>query len=232
MKKQRIIGLLFALLVGCGLFFGYFLMGESGASPLFDAVFARGAKETYAQNLVAAVYLNYRLFDTLLEALLLLVSVIGVSQFASLADKEKVHPNIASAADTPRHIGASHVMTGSLKTVYLLIAIIGVYTISTGMDGPGGGFQGGAILAAIMISAHFAEGRQLLSFKLGQRLEKVMYVLILLTGIIFFLLSHTWSAYQHRIYLVIINILIGIKVFSGLSMIYLHFMSGQMEDTA
>lgn len=226
---QRKTGLLFILLIGGTLLAGYALMGAPGPSPLFDAVFARGLAETGAQNLVAAIYLNYRLFDTLLEALLLLVSVIGVSQFASLAVSERVHPNIARA-DAPRTDGASHVMTGSLKTVYLLIALVGVYTVVTGMDGPGGGFQGGAILAAIVISAHFAEGRRLLSLQTGARLEKLMYALILGTGMLFLAAGHAWSFRQHRLYLLIINILIGVKVFSGLSMIYLHFMAGEMED--
>ena len=137
---QRKIGLLFILLVGGGLFAGYFLMGAPGPSPLFDAVFSRGLTETGAENLVAAIYLDYRLFDTLLEALLLLVSVIGVSQFGSLSGSERVHPNIASSG-APRHDGASRIMIGSLGPVYLLIALAGVYTVVTGMDGPGGGFQ-------------------------------------------------------------------------------------------
>lgn len=228
---QRKIGLLFILLVGGGLFAGYFLMGAPGPSPLFDAVFSRGLAETGAENLVAAIYLDYRLFDTLLEALLLLVSVIGVSQFGSLSGSERVHPNIASSG-APRHDGASRIMIGSLGPVYLLIALAGVYTVVTGMDGPGGGFQGGAILAAIVISAHFAEGRQLLRLQTGARLEKLMYALILITGMVFLASSGGWSYRQHRLYLLIINVLIGTKVFSGLSMIYLHFMAGETEDEA
>ena len=226
--NMRKVGLAFILIFGAALFAGYVLMGEAGPTPLYDAVFARGFQETAANNLVAAIYLDYRLFDTLLEALLLLVAVIGVSQFARLSDSERVRPHRSS--ETPRQFSASHVMMGSLKSVYLLIAIFGTYVIVTGMDGPGGGFQGGAILASIVISAHFAEGRDLLSMETGTRLEKTMYALILVTGILFLLTSVHWSTLHHRIYLVIINILIGIKVFSGLSMIYLHFMSGEREE--
>lgn len=179
---QRKKGLFLILIVGGGLLFGYWLMGVPGPSPLFDAVRARGLLETGAKNLVAAIYLNYRLFDTLLEALLLLVSVIGVSQFGGLSGSEQVHASLAGPG-APRHEGASHVMRGSLKPVYLLIALVGVYTVVTGMDGPGGGFQGGAVLAAIVISAHFAQGRQLLSLQAGARLEKLMYALLSLIHI-------------------------------------------------
>jgi multicomponent Na+:H+ antiporter subunit B len=38
--------------------------------------------ETGAKNVVGAIYLNYRIFDTLFEALMLLVSVFGVIYFS------------------------------------------------------------------------------------------------------------------------------------------------------
>lgn len=39
-------------------------------------------KDTGASNSVTAIYLNYRLFDTFFETLLLLVSVIGIIYFS------------------------------------------------------------------------------------------------------------------------------------------------------
>ncbi len=38
--------------------------------------------DTGATNAVAAIYLNYRVFDTIFEALLLLVSIIGIIHFS------------------------------------------------------------------------------------------------------------------------------------------------------
>ena len=49
---------------------------------LFSAVIANYARETMAINAVASIYLNYRIFDTIFEALLLLVSVMGVIHFS------------------------------------------------------------------------------------------------------------------------------------------------------
>ncbi len=233
MKKlrsyRRIYTLVFLLPFGYILFKGYFIQGNAGPSRLFDEVFSRGFIETGAENLVAAVYLNYRLFDTLLEALLLLVSVIGIAQFARLATVEKKHKN-SIHRKFPRKDTSSRIMIGSLAPVYLLIALFGSYIIITGMDGPGGGFQGGAILAAIVISAHFAEGRHLISIQIATILEKSMYVCILAVGAFFLLNSLDWDYTQHRIYLLLMNILIGVKVFSGLSLIYLHFMSLGTEE--
>lgn len=39
-------------------------------------------RDTGADNSVTAIYLNYRLFDTLFETLLLLISVIGIIYFS------------------------------------------------------------------------------------------------------------------------------------------------------
>lgn len=38
--------------------------------------------DTHAYNMVSAIYLNYRFFDTIFETLTLLVSVIGIIYFS------------------------------------------------------------------------------------------------------------------------------------------------------
>ena len=37
--------------------------------------------DTAARNAVAAIYLNYRVYDTLFEALLLLIAIVGIVHF-------------------------------------------------------------------------------------------------------------------------------------------------------
>lgn len=46
-----------------------------------------GLEETASPNVVTAIYLNYRYYDTLFEALVLLFSVIGVI-YMSVHEKE------------------------------------------------------------------------------------------------------------------------------------------------
>ncbi|HAE61774.1 MAG TPA: hypothetical protein DCG38_05530 [Eubacteriaceae bacterium] len=46
-------------------------------------------KDTYARNGVAAIYLNYRVFDSIFETLILLVSVTAVINFSWRRDDEK-----------------------------------------------------------------------------------------------------------------------------------------------
>lgn len=38
-------------------------------------------EDTGARNAVAAIYLNYRVYDTLFEALLLLIAIVGIVHF-------------------------------------------------------------------------------------------------------------------------------------------------------
>lgn len=223
--KQRTPALLFILLMGALLFAGYCLLGTPGPARSAEAVIERGQAETGAINLVTSIYLNYRLFDTLLEALLLLVSVIGVTQFSSLALTERQYNSanhIPEAADRR----PSPIMAGSLGPVYFLMGLLGAYITVTGMDGPGGGFQGGAVLAALLINAHFAAGRCLLPAKKAERMEKLLYVLLLAGSMVFFLFSGRWDTGGHRFYLTLMNVLIGLKVCTGLWLIYLSFLSG------
>ena len=82
MKIQRLTSFLLCL-IGCVLvlkFAGMISAGE--ATPLFNVVMNNYDKDTLAKNAVAAIYLNYRIFDTIFEALMLLVSVMGVIHFS------------------------------------------------------------------------------------------------------------------------------------------------------
>lgn len=55
---------------------------EVTGSPAWEYYVSFFKQDTGANNAVTAIYLNYRVFDTLFEALLLLVSVIAVIYFS------------------------------------------------------------------------------------------------------------------------------------------------------
>ncbi|MFP4301192.1 MAG: hypothetical protein ACOC47_02510 [Alkalispirochaetaceae bacterium] len=52
------------------------------AAPIVDRIKDVASQETGATNLVSAIYLGYRAYDTLGEALVLLLAVTGVYFFA------------------------------------------------------------------------------------------------------------------------------------------------------
>jgi len=87
-KKRRILILLFTIII-CTIFL--FLSNtykETHYQDAYHTYIERGYKETNAQNLVAAIYLNYRVFDTLFEALLLAISVTAIVYFAKPWEKK------------------------------------------------------------------------------------------------------------------------------------------------
>jgi multicomponent Na+:H+ antiporter subunit B len=116
-----------------------------GNAPAHTHVAARyvaaGAVEGGAENLVTAVLLNYRAFDTFGEVMVI---------FAALA--------AVMAVLTP---GAPGVSVGSLRVSPVVmfivrltapfIAIFGAFVIFKGHVSPGGGFQGGVVLGALLM---------------------------------------------------------------------------------
>lgn len=83
--RRKIIAVLILLL-----FLGVasLLYGQSAheKGSLMEQCLSNAQKDTGARNAVAAIYLDYRVFDTILEALLLLISIIAVLHFAQRED--------------------------------------------------------------------------------------------------------------------------------------------------
>ena len=58
------------------------------SSRVRDYIVENGSRETGALNLVTAIYLGYRAFDTLGETMVLLLAVSGVVYFVDLSGKK------------------------------------------------------------------------------------------------------------------------------------------------
>jgi multicomponent Na+:H+ antiporter subunit B len=61
------------------------------SSIIRDYIIAHGSEHTGALNLVTAIYLGYRAFDTLGETIVLLLAVSGVVYFTDSNGKDKAH---------------------------------------------------------------------------------------------------------------------------------------------
>ncbi len=112
----------------------------------------------------------------------------------------------------------------TMGAVYPFIIVFGIYIIVNGSLSPGGGFQGGAIISSIFIVQYFTTYEQTVSLDILQKLEKILYLALIIFAVIF--------AIQFRggiplvvkpYYLLAMNILIGIKVTCGLSVIFYRF---------
>ncbi len=110
-----------------------------GAPPMHigAGVLAAAPQEVGAANIVTAVLLGYRGLDTLGELSILFAAAIA----AGLVLGRRVGPLLR---DPP---GGFILRTGA-DLLFPLLLIVGLYIIAHGHLTPGGGFQGGVVLAA------------------------------------------------------------------------------------
>lgn len=223
MKNNKPLAILFFALISVAVFLTYFMLGDKHTPLLMQKTLENNLMETGVANIVMTVYLNYRLFDTIFEVMLLLVCVMGVTQFAQFSAREKKFVEIAETSDNSR--GFSPIMREGLKGIYPFVLIFGIYIILWGINSPGGGFQGGAVIAAIVMSIHLSKGKSAITMDNAIIVEKTMFLTFLVISVIFFLFNETVIGSFYRMYLIIVNIIIGIKVFCGFIILYLQFMT-------
>jgi multicomponent Na+:H+ antiporter subunit B len=102
-----------------------------------QAINSVAAQETGAANFVTSVVLAYRGIDTLLElTILFTAAMIG----GMVLGKRRV--------DAPRDPDAGFILRTGADLLFPLLLVVGLYIILHGHLTPGGGFQGGVILAS------------------------------------------------------------------------------------
>ncbi len=118
----------------------------------------------------------------------------------------------------------SELFTQTMGIIYPIIMLFGFYIIYNGSDSPGGGFQGGAILACTFTVHYLATDDISIRLSFLNKLEKILYIALFLFGTVFVIYFYGDFSYQlKRCYLLIMNFLIGIKVACGLTVIFYRF---------
>lgn len=106
-----------------------------------------------------------------------------------------------------------------------LSMVFGIYIIINGASGIGGGFQGGAVLSAVLILRWLSGHGGGSSLKILRNTEKTLMLLILFFSAL--LLGRNMlelSKYGlESVWLLLMNILIGLKVCCGLLIIFFRF---------
>jgi multicomponent Na+:H+ antiporter subunit B len=115
-----------------------------------------GGRETGADNRVTAVLLGYRAFDTFGEVMVIFAALAAV--VAVLSPVASSPPGAASPR-TGQPVPISPVVAYVLRLTAPLIAAFAVYVILRGHVSPGGGFQGGVILGALLVLLSVVLGR-------------------------------------------------------------------------
>jgi len=114
------------------------------ANEVYTRYIERGMQETGAINIVAAMILDYRAFDTLGEALVLFTAVISV---VLLIRTVSGSPNKWQTNIVEDSIIQTPILKVIVKMAVPYIMVFGVYIIVNGHLAPGSGFSGGAVLS-------------------------------------------------------------------------------------
>lgn len=131
------------LAAGVALALGWAFLALPESAGLQEAVAANLA-ETGVENPVTAVLLAFRGWDTLLESVVLLAALIGVWLVA---------PDTAWGArpGVRQHARPGGVLASFGRLLPPFGLMFGVYLVWAGSSHPGGAFQGGTVLAAVLL---------------------------------------------------------------------------------
>ncbi|HVY13978.1 MAG TPA: MnhB domain-containing protein [Rhodopila sp.] len=115
--------------------------------PYGDAVNRLGTAERHVTNMVSLVNFDVRGFDTLGEEFMLLCAVTGVTILLRGARGEQPTAEPGYAPGRP-DVRRSAAVTAIGRVFAPLIVLFGFYVVLHAMTTPGGGFQGGVIMAS------------------------------------------------------------------------------------
>ncbi len=186
-----------------------------------------GFADTGSRNLVTAIYLDYRLFDSLFEAGILLIAVSGVMWISKHTIKEKNATFMIDKQKTPELF-----ITFS-RLLYPVMLMFGLYVIINGHLSPGGGFQGGAIVATAILILYYIDISKEIEVHTILTIEKVLFIILLLLasaslltrGELFTNLVPLDADVRIRqVNLIVLNIIIGAKVALGLVAVFTAFL--------
>ncbi len=132
-----------------------------------DYLQENGFGDSGAINLVSAIYLGYRAFDTLGETIVLLVAVggtIGIltrsgailaegytnaDTVAGIDSSEEEIPSFSLAREKRKsHALRTHLLEVVTAILGPIVLLFGFYVMLYGHLSPGGGFQGGVVVAS------------------------------------------------------------------------------------
>lgn len=114
----------------------------------------RGMDETGMRNMVTAVLLNYRGFDTFVEVVVIFTALVAVLALPRGTDPASA-PAVAAATTVP----VSPVVSFVVRLLAPFLALFALAMLFRGHVTPGGGFQAAAVFGAVFIALMLVTGR-------------------------------------------------------------------------
>ena len=190
-ELRRRVFLVAAAAVGALLLWGLAGLPDFGtyAGPYGDVLNQVAVAERKATNVVASVTFDYRGVDTMGEEFILFAAVMGVAILMRAQRDETEQPPDEDASDRNAPATSNAVRVIGLALVGPVV-LFGLYLVVHGHLTPGGGFQGGVVLATaallVWLSGEYVTLRRVSPELVGDLAESVgaaTYVVIGLLGV-------------------------------------------------
>lgn len=192
---------------------------------------SNGAAEVGSANLVTAVVVTYRGLDTLGEVTILFLSAAIVGFFLKIE-------NTGNKDRKLKYV--SEILNTASQVLVPVIILFGVYVFINGHLTPGGGFQGGAIIASAFVLMFIAQPKKEMGHKVINILESISGVSFVLLGVAGVILASgfldnkilslgTFGTLFSAGIIPVIYIFVGLKVGSELTSIALSLKENQNE---
>jgi len=193
---------------------------ERTANGIQAYYIAQFVQDIGGENAVTAIYLGYRVFDTLFEALILVISVVAVIHM-SYTKKVVVKSGHHSEMEK------SGMAVFAIRVICPVMLLFGVYLIANGHISPGGGFQGGLAIASFFVCRYMIYDIYDLPIRKINRFEDFIFAGIVLIAV--FIVFMGFAAYLppifQTLYMIAMNALIGLKVACGFIILFYRYIA-------
>jgi multicomponent Na+:H+ antiporter subunit B len=172
---RKLIGILLLVIIAAGIALSLkeIPFGRS-LQKVSDYYINHGIKETGAVNIVTSVVVSYRGFDTLGEITVLFTAAIGLGAVLGTYRKRKKGEETEPA---------SLIVYTGCRFLFPMILITGAYIIVHGHLTPGGGFQGGAVIASAFLLMYLGCSGKRIKYNVSKVTESLAGLAFIVLGI-------------------------------------------------
>jgi multicomponent Na+:H+ antiporter subunit B len=210
--------------------------------PYGDLAVRAALDQRATANTVASVTFDQRGLDTMGEEFILFAAVLGASILLRREPDELAHSGGSGGDEGPRDRAGSGPTLEVVRVfgyvVLPFVVVVGIYVIAHGHLSPGGGFQGGIVLATglhlLYIAGDYAALRRLRPervFEVSEAAAAAAYVLLGLAGLaatgaflVNFLPYGTLGQLASAGTVPLLNVAVGVEVGSGMVLLLAEFL--------
>lgn len=193
--------------------------------------------QRHVTNTVSGVTFDIRGIDTLGEELILFSAALGAAMLLrSQRSRDRAEQAVREASEGRRRLPVSLRALGAALVGPVLV--LGVYVVAHGQLTPGGGFQGGVILAGALLLVYTAgqavaleRVRPIELVELADAAGAAAYGLVAIGGLVFgvavmanFLPFGTQGSLLSGGIIPVLNVAVGIEVAGGITLILTEFL--------